>query len=180
MSVAVELEEFKSVITASYNSGVFDPVSGTHTELWGRQGVGLGLVGSLNDPAFHTYHLWLLLILADTFFLTLLFRLWCLCQSNPQGPVCHDGSVVFPWRSPVARPTLWEHAKDQDARGLHWQVGLSYRGREPWTAAVERSCLCTVVQTPSTVESMTHNPEENLLYSLAIHSCILNPDPQKK
>lgn len=80
----MELEEFQSVITASYNSGVFDPVSGTHTGLWGRQGVGMGWAGSLNDPAFHSSHLWLLLILADTFFLTLLSSLMPVPIKSPR------------------------------------------------------------------------------------------------
>ena len=46
----------------------------------------------------------------------------CLHQI-PQGPVCLHGSVIFPWRGPVARQTLGEHAKAEDARGLQWQVG---------------------------------------------------------
>lgn len=53
------------------------------------------------------------------------------CRPNPQGPVCLHGSVVFPWRGPVARPALWEHAEDKDARGLHWQVGHRCREYKP-------------------------------------------------
>lgn len=63
-------------------------------------------------------------------FLTFLSLFCSVCQSNPQGPVCLHGTVVFPWRGPVACQALWEYAEDKDTRGLHWQVGHRYRGRK--------------------------------------------------
>lgn len=74
-------------------------------------------------------------------FLMFLLLLWSMCQSNPQGPVCLHGSVIFPWWGPVARQTLWEYTKDKDTWGLRWQVGHRYRGGTPWTAAAERQTV---------------------------------------
>lgn len=175
------LEEFKSFITASYNSGVFDPVFCTHWTLGKTRGwVGMvGRVHSLNDPAFYSCHLWLLLILADAFFLTLLFRPLMHVPIRSPRPCLSSWLCRFPvTRSCGSSDTL--RTCQQRSRRPRTTLTSRYRKREPWTAAAERLCLCTVVQTPSAAESMTRNPEETLLSSLAIHSCILNPKPPQK